>query len=74
MDAISYRVSCFSAEVWRAEVRWIKGIGNMAQDESTQRGWDVGKMHDVMYSKLAEARRNGIAGCLFTCHVKTRNV
>jgi hypothetical protein len=46
----------------------------MAQDESTQRGWDVGKMHDVMYSKLAEARRNGMAGFLFTCHVKTRNV
>jgi hypothetical protein len=42
---------------------------DMAQDESTQRGWDIGKMYDMMYSKLAEAR-NGMAGCLFTCHVK----
>ncbi len=70
-------MSCYSVDVWRAEVRWIKGIDNMAQDESTQRaqrGWDVGKMHDVMYSKPAEARGNGMAGCLFTCHVKTRNV
>ncbi len=56
------------------EVRWIKGMDHMAQDESTQRGWDVGKMHDVMYSKPAEARGNGMAGCLFTCHVKTRKV